>query len=298
MPRDTVVTIPSQRRNDIIQQDPRHGRNQGTKKVPKLRSGIFYVDDPHEEFRATPTVRDPTLDRFFGDRHMVEHDGDQTSRKSQQKPQNPQSVRYVPVSLLATPPEVHRPQQPYGDIVNKDFNDLFKHQRTKPPRQELPHNMLRKQDENTSRNSVYPLGNPYRRAPVRNVRPPRLQGYLGPPNPWVDNTPHQTINSRTSFSWEPAEPYNVHASGREIDYRQEPVIYHVADSGQLVDPSKVNLQSSTEVGPPPEAPPPVSRLKESSDDAAGGGASPGQYDTQQVPDIPHQGTEHSPWFVG
>ena len=29
----------------------------------------------------------------------------------------------------------------------------------------------------------------------------------------------------------------MHASGREIDYRQEPVIFHIKDSGELVNPS-------------------------------------------------------------
>ena len=54
----------------------------------------------------------------------------------------------------------------------------------------------------------------------------------------VEAQPSHAFDSRSSSTWLPAESYNVHASGREIDYRQEPVIFHVRDSGELVDPSR------------------------------------------------------------
>ena len=164
---------------------------------------------------------------------MVE---DKTSRISLQNPR--ERVRYVPVSLLSTPPTLHTPQQPYGDIVNKDFNDLFKKQRRPQTRPVLPPNIGRDTVLNPSRNNVYPLGNPYNQKPSQNFGRPRLEGVLGPPNPTLDNSPSYVIDSRSS-SWQPTDSYNVHASGREIDYRQEPVIFHIKDSGELVEP---NLQ--------------------------------------------------------
>ena len=69
LPRDTIVAIPSQRRNsfDPLQPVSRHGkqdfsRGHGNdysgrgglrrrKKPEKLKSGIYYVDDPHATFR-------------------------------------------------------------------------------------------------------------------------------------------------------------------------------------------------------------------------------------------------------
>ena len=39
----------------------------------------------------------------------------------------------------------------------------------------------------------------------------------------------------------------MHASGREIDYRQEPVIFHVRDSGELVDPNRQQPYPQSEV---------------------------------------------------
>ena len=39
----------------------------------------------------------------------------------------------------------------------------------------------------------------------------------------------------------------MHASGREIDYRQEPVIFHIKDSCELVNPS-LQLPPETNLG--------------------------------------------------
>ena len=75
-----MVTIPSQRRNDVIQQDPRHGRNQVIQKLPPLKSGIFYVDDPHEEFRGKPAApQEPPVNRYDGDRNTAGRSDDEIS---------------------------------------------------------------------------------------------------------------------------------------------------------------------------------------------------------------------------
>ena len=232
VPRDTVVTIPSQRRNDVIQQDPRHGRNQVIRKLPPLKSGIFYVDDPHEEFRAKPAPQEPSVDRYHGDRNTAERPDDETSGINIQKSE--ERVHYVPVSLFSTPPTIQPPQKPYGEIVNKDFNELFKKkQRPLGTKRHRSQHRGKISAGKSTRNSVYPLGNPYYRTPSTQYGPSRLEGVLGPPNPQLDDRPSHAFDSRSSSSWLPAESYNVHASGREIDYRQEPVIFHVRDSGEL-----------------------------------------------------------------
>ena len=68
LPRDTIVAIPSQRRNsfDPLQPVSRHGKQDQSggrndysgrgglrrrKRPEKLKSGIYYVDDPHASFR-------------------------------------------------------------------------------------------------------------------------------------------------------------------------------------------------------------------------------------------------------
>ena len=241
-----MVTIPSQRRNDVIQQDPRHGRNQVIQKLPPLKSGIFYVDDPHEEFRAKPAPREPLVDRYHGDRNTAdERLDDETSGISIQESE--ERVHYVPVSLLSTPPTIQPPQKPYGEIVNKDFNELFKKQKRPSPSK---HHRAQARGKTTAgkstRNSVYPLGNPYYRTPSTQYGPSRLEGVLGPRTPLVEAQPSHAFDSRSSSTWLPAESYNVHASGREIDYRQEPVIFHVRDSGELVDPSRQQPRHNSE----------------------------------------------------
>ena len=247
VPRDTVVTIPSQRRNDVIQQDPRHGRNQVIQKLPPLKSGIFYVDDPHEEFRGKPAApQEPPVNRYDGDRNTAGRRDDEISgiQKSEER------VHYVPVSLLSTPPTIQPPQKPYGEIVNKDFNELFKKQQ-RPLRSKRPRSQHRGKISSagkSTRNSVYPLGNPYYRTPSTQYGPSRLEGVLGPPNPQLArHQPSHAFDSRSSSTWLPAESYNVHASGREIDYRQEPVIFHVRDSGELVDPNRQQPYPQSEV---------------------------------------------------
>ena len=207
--------------------------------------------ETHEKFRsqqelqAMQVLRSPA---HAEERHsnggtevIQEHSYTQSRpRPSHHQEHNP-SVRYVPVSLLPTPPSIQPPQPPYGDIVNKDFNDLFHQRKTvsvRPP----PSNV--EGSTKSSRDTVYPLGNPYSRAPPAHphphthLRPPRLEGVLGPPNPRVDTTPTHRLQERGggSGSWVPTQSYTVHTQGREIMYRQEPVIYHIADSGQLVDP--------------------------------------------------------------
>ena len=96
------------------------------------------LPDPHKESRTKPKIqrRDPTLDRCHWEQHMVE---DKTSRISLQNPR--ERVRYIPVSLLSTPPTLNTHQQPYGEIVNKDFNELFKKQRRPHTRPVLPPNI-------------------------------------------------------------------------------------------------------------------------------------------------------------
>lgn len=309
VPRDTVVTIPSQRRNDIIQQDPRHGRNQGLRRLQPLKSGIFYVDDPHEEFRAAPR-RDPTLDRYHGDDYSIDRRDDERAPINIQRPRQGgrrregQGVRYVPVSSLSTPPTIATPQRPYGDIVNKDFNDSFKNQvRPQASQRRKPQNRGNSLRTEAPRKTNYPLGNPYFRTQGQQYGRVRLEGVLGPPTPRLDHTPSHAFDSRTSSSWAPAEPYNVHASGREIDYRQEPVIFHIRDSGELVDPSlevgaaEVNVGRSDTGDQRPGAPP-VTGLKDSVEPGtAGGQPSAGRYDTQYVSPA-YQGTVRPPFHSG
>ena len=79
------------------------------------------MDDPHEEFRAKPALQEPSVDRYHGDRNTAERPDDETLGINIQKLE--EKVHYVPVSLLSTPPTIQPPQKPYGDIVNKDFNE-------------------------------------------------------------------------------------------------------------------------------------------------------------------------------
>ena len=213
-------------------------------KLPPLKSGIFYVDDPHEEFRGKPAApQEPPVNRYDGDRNTAGRRDDEISgiQKSEER------VHYVPVSLLSTPPTIQPPQKPYGEIVNKDFNELFKKQQ-RPLRSKRPRSQHRGKISSpgkSTRNSVYPLGNPYYRTPSTQYGPSRLEGVLGPRTPLVEAQPSHAFDSRSSSTWLPAESYNVHASGREIDYRQEPVIFHVRDSGELVDPSRQQPRQQT-----------------------------------------------------
>ena len=73
---------------------------------------------------------------------------------------------------------------------------------------------------------------------MQNSGSPRLKGVFVPLNPPLENSPSYTIDSQSSL-WQPKNSYNVHASGRDIDYRQNSVIFHIKDSGKLVEP---NLQ--------------------------------------------------------
>lgn len=245
VPRDTVVTIPSQRRNSIIHQDHRHGRTEGKRKIDHLKSGIYYVDDPYEKFREKPKQRDPPsggfnfLDRFF--------DAGVSDYQSDEPDEPDQGVRFIPVSLLSTPPTITTTDRPYGEIVNKDFYDLSTLGR-KPKPVTLKSG---RKVTTSSTNTLYPLGNPYYgsnsnarpqyypdQAPVSNSRPPRLEGVLGPRIPQLQETPRQIVNFQRSAgsSWAPSNN-KYHGKGREIEYRKEPIIYQVKDSGELVDPN-------------------------------------------------------------
>ena len=204
------------------------------------------MDDPHEEFRAKPALQEPSVDRYHGDRNTAERPDDETLGINIQKLE--EKVHYVPVSLLSTPPTIQTPQKPYGEIVNKDFNELFKKkQRPLGTKRHRSQHRGKISAGKSTRNSVYPLGNPYYRTPSTQYGPNRLEGVLGPPNPQLDHRPSHAFDSRSSSSWLPAESYNVHASGREIDYRQEPVIFHVRDSGELYQQSYPQSEAGWEL---------------------------------------------------
>lgn len=266
VPRDTVVTIPSHRRNSIIHQDQRHGRTEGNRKIDHLKSGIYYVDDPYEKYREKPKKREPPnvagypffgVDRFDGgvDRYdggVDRFDGAVSDYQSDEPTGridlDGAGVRFIPVSLLSTPPTITTTDRPYGEIVNKDFYDLSTGGRK--PKPEFPKSG-RKVVAASSTNTLYPLGNPNYgsnsnprpqyfpdQAPVSNSRPPRLEGVLGPRRPQLQETPRQIVNVQryASSSWAPSNN-KYHGKGREIEYRREPIIYQVKDSGELVMPN-------------------------------------------------------------
>jgi len=254
VPRDTVVTIPSQRRNSIIHQDQRHGRTEGTRKIDHLKSGIYYVDDPYEKYREKPKQRQrPNVagypffgaDRFF-DRADDIRDYQSDEPSSRIDLDVDEGVRYIPVSLLSTPPTITTTNRPYGEIVNKDFYDLSTGARRKP-KPEAPKSGRKVATSST--NTLYPLGNPNYgsnsnarpqyfpdQAPVSNSRPPRLEGVLGPRRPQLKETQRHIVNYAATSSWAPSN-HKYHGKGREIEYRKEPIIYQVKDSGELVNPN-------------------------------------------------------------
>jgi len=291
VPRDTVVTIPSQRRNSIlhhgpihpnqrhgpafqdhgpvhrdhgpVHQDQRHGRTEGTRKIDHLKSGIYYVDDPYEKFREKPKKRRPANiagypffggDLFSGDDYISDYQSDEPSSRIDLNDEE-ESVRFIPVSLLSTPPTITTTNRPYGEIVNKDFYDLSTGE-TKP-KPEAPKSGRKVVTSSTNTNTLYPLGNPNygsssgarpqysaNKPPMSNPRPPRLEGVLGPPIPELKETRRHIINYATTSSWAPSK-HKYHGKGREIEYRQEPIIYQVKDSGELVNPNNGLHDSSS-----------------------------------------------------
>ena len=91
VPRDTVVTIPSQRRNDVIQQDPRHGRNQVIRKLPPLKSGIFYVS-----FSCNDLLRHEVYHRWM------------TRMRSSERSQHSRSPQWT--DIMGTGTQMTKPQ--------------------------------------------------------------------------------------------------------------------------------------------------------------------------------------------
>jgi len=275
VPRDTVVTIPSQRRNSILHQGPihssqrhgpvlqdqRHGRTEGTRKIDHLKSGIYYVDDPYEKFREKPKKRRPANiagypffggDIFPGDDDISDYQSDEPSSRIDLDEEE-DSVRFIPVSLLSTPPTITTTNRPYGEIVNKDFYDLSTGEAK--PKPEAPKSVRKVVTSST--NTLYPLGNPNygssiaarpqysaNQPPLSNPRPPRLEGVLGPPIPELQESRRQILNYATTSSWAPSN-HKYHGKGREIEYRKEPIIYQVKDSGQLVNPNTGHHDSAS-----------------------------------------------------
>jgi len=255
LPRDTVVTIPSQRRNSILHQDQRHGRTEGNRKIDHLKSGIYYVDDPYEKFREKPKHREPPNIAgypFFGGEKLREKSGSDFQRSIQGDASlsriglDEEGVRFIPVSLLSTPPTITTTNRPYGEIVNKDFYDLSTGQRRS--KSEVPQHG-RKAVTSTSTNTLFPLGNPYygpsNNARIQhstkynsNTRPLRLEGVFGPRIPQIKESPRRIVNNqnRGGNKWTPSDN-KYHGKGREIEYRKEPIIYQVKDSGELVKPN-------------------------------------------------------------
>ena len=171
----------AQRRNSFVPsrfpgQDKRHGRQEQKrghlvrrKKPEKLKSGIYYVDDPYATFRdenelalrrAQERVSDSDSDydyfyEDYQDQREYERRGDGTIH---------QRVKFVPVSQISTPPTITTTERPYGEIVNKDFYDeLSANRQIQPLHQHSePLKSVRKVSvEIGEHNTAYPLGNPY-----------------------------------------------------------------------------------------------------------------------------------------
>ena len=174
------MAIPSQRRNSFSPLRPRHDQRQSQpqqstrrggsvlsrrKKPKKLKSGIYYVDDPHETYRdesekAQDRIADSDYEYYY-------EDNDLTLASSQPNI----GVKYVPVSQITTPPTLTTTKQPYGQIVNKDFYDALSSSRQSDTRTPSSSSTLVKTarkvmdvelDEETK---AFPLGNPYYRHP-------------------------------------------------------------------------------------------------------------------------------------
>ena len=191
----------SQRRNSFVpsrfqHQDQRHGRQENKrgdvrrKKPEKLKSGIYYVDDPYATFRdenelalsrAQERVSDSDYDYFYED-YKDQREFDRRGNSPINQP-----VKFVPVSQISTPPTITTTEKSYGEIVNKDFYDELSAARQTQPltRQSPPLKSARKVSiENSEQNTAYPLGNPYYNY-YYNTRshPGRLQGVPAAPPP-------------------------------------------------------------------------------------------------------------------
>ena len=207
----------SQRRNSFVptifnHQDKRHGRQEHKrgnvvkrKKPEKLKSGIYYVDDPYATFRdenelaiekAQDRVSDSDYDYFYEDyKDQIEYDrhGDSLIH---------QKIKFVPVSKISTPPTITTTEKPYGEIVNKDFYDeLSANKQITPLYQDSqPLKSVRKVSvEIGEHNTAYPLGNPYYNY-YYNTRshPARLEGVPGPPVPQL---PHEVCVT-DNYEWQ------------------------------------------------------------------------------------------------
>ena len=218
----------SQRRNSFVpsrfqHQDQRHGRQEnkrghGRRKQPeKLKSGIYYVDDPYATFRdenelalrrslAQERVSDSDYDYFYED-YKDQREFDRRGNS----PIN-QAVKFVPVSQISTPPTITTTEKPYGEIVNKDFYDELSAARQiqplHPDSQRAPLKSARKVSvESGEQNTAYPLGNPYYNYYYNTPsQPARLQGVFGPPVPQLPHQvglslPHSLIASVSSLQW-------------------------------------------------------------------------------------------------
>ena len=182
--RDAIVAIPSQRRNsasplrpfhDQRQSQPQHSTRRGgsvlsrRKKPKKLKSGIYYVDDPHETYRdesekAQDRIADADYEYYY-------EDTDLTLANSQPNI----GVKYVPVSQITTPPTLTTTKEPYGQIVNKDFYDALSSSRQSDTRTPSSSSSSSSAPVKTARRvadveldeetKAFPLGNPYYRHP-------------------------------------------------------------------------------------------------------------------------------------
>jgi len=251
----------SQRRNSFVptifhHQDKRHGRQEHKrgnvvkrKKPEKLKSGIYYVDDPYATFRdenelaiekAQDRVSDSDYDYFYEDyKDQIEYDrhGDSLIH---------QKIKFVPVSKISTPPTITTTEKPYGEIVNKDFYDeLSANKQITPLYQDSqPLKSVRKVSvEIGEHNTAYPLGNPYYNY-YYNTRshPARLEGVPGPPVPQLpheentySNANQQSSSHDRNDNWSPADKEYTNFN-REMEYDNNQVIFSIKDSGELVDP--------------------------------------------------------------
>lgn len=214
--RDTIVAIPSQRRNSFApfhSPGPQHTRDRQTElrgkpghrrhRPRKLQSGIYYVDDPHATFRDESERRAQNRVSEDNNYHYDE------SPASAPAP-GPPRLRFVPVSQISTPPTITTTSKPYGEIVNRDFYETVKEDslrsRAKQSRR-VPDYQAAPVTARTER--TWPLGSP---------------GYLQEP-----------VSS--GQGWAPSPPQPSVYYDRDMEYIRDQAIYGVKDSGELVPPT-------------------------------------------------------------
>jgi hypothetical protein len=132
-----------------------------------LKSGMYYVDDPHERFREKHKRPHDKRHRYGS--HLQESDRRQHWVK--EGPEN--SEAYFPVSLMSTPPTITTTRRPYGEIVNKDFFDKLRSPssqtyKAKNPRIVGPRDVVAKlPNRGGEEHNLFPLGAPHSQLPQR-----------------------------------------------------------------------------------------------------------------------------------